>query len=702
MKKLSLLFITIFTSFFAFSQITITDDNVYLLGDEITYYKLFDIDETFDVGSAGENITWNFSAQSESGTTEFYEYTDPTGKPHVDEMPSIDLAERLDGNNNSFFYFDNNGGTEWNRSGVYVNDSGTEMWWHYENNSTPEPLQLTPYPFTYNTEITTDPFGGHGGYDMSGSQDELVIPNNGSYHFECDGYGTLILPHKIYTNALRVHVTESFTINLLMGGTPVVSMDLDDDAYYWYVEGVKGPVMSFIHSVTNSSSGEDHSYNAKWYRADVTEITTDFTVNSQTGNTDDIFNFTNLSEPLNQGSTFLWEFSPATVTFEGGTDATSAHPQVSFDEPGLYTVTLTTTNSNFTPDFATETKTDYMDITAAPQLVADFTADDTNPALNGAVNFTATVNDEAGTTYHWAVSPGVNGTHYGYTNFTTDTDQNPQITFYQAGCYSIQFIATNSNYSNSPVTVTKMNYINAGGGCGDAYTVTFTVTDGTNPINGAEVAVSGYSPVTTNSSGVATIDLYNGNYNFDVTASGFGDYSSSFTVSDDDLPVDVVMNELTAYTVTFTVTDGSSPINGAEITVTGESSVTTNSSGVATIDLYDGNYNFNVTASGYGDYSSSFTVDGANFPVNVTMTVGIETLIKNNIKLYPNPTTGMLNINSDEPLLITIFDISGKQIYLSKQANKTFEIDLSNNSKGLYFINIIKNNKVFMEKIILN
>lgn len=623
MKKLSLLLIVVFSVFIANAQITISDNNVFVLGDNITYQKIFDVDETFDVGAAGENVIWDFSGLTEGTENELYEYIAPTGKPHIDEMPSIDLAERLNGNDNAFFYFDNNGGTEWNRSGTYINDQGTQMWWHYEIGAVPTSLQLISYPFTYNTDFVIEPFGGHGAYDMAGSQDDLVIPNNGSYHFECDGYGTLKMPHKIYPNALRVHVTEEFTINLLMSGTPVVSMDIADDAYYWFVDGVKGPVMSFVASTTTSSSGTDVTYNAKWYREDLSQIFSDFVANQTTGTTDDTISFTNLSEPLNQGSTFLWDFSPNTVTFKNGTDATSTHPDVSFNNPGLYTITLTTTNTNFSPDFASEIKTDYIEISAAPELVVDFTADNTSPALSSPVNFTATVNDENGTTYHWAVSPGVNGTHWGFTNFTNETDKNPQLMFYQAGCYSIQFIATNSNYSNSPVTVTKMNYINAGGGCGNSYTVTFTVTDGTNPIN------------------------------------------------------------------------------GAEIFITGQSSINTDASGVATINLFDATYNYTVTATDYDDYSGSFTVNGADLNVDVSMAVGIEALESENIKIFPNPTNSIFKVVSEEPVFIQLFDISGKQIFSSNKSNTNFEIDLSNKSKGLYFINIIKNNKVFTEKIIL-
>ena len=52
-----------------------------------------------------------------------------------------------------------------------------------------------------------------------------------------------------------------------------------------------------------------------------------------------------------------WQFTPATVTFEEGTDAFSQNPIVSFDESGTYSVTLTATNLNGS---TTDTKFDYI------------------------------------------------------------------------------------------------------------------------------------------------------------------------------------------------------------------------------------------------------------------------------------------------------------------------------------------------------
>ena len=63
-----------------------------------------------------------------------------------------------------------------------------------------------------------------------------------------------------------------------------------------------------------------------------------------------------------------------------------------------------------------------------------------------------------------------------------------------------------------------------------------------------------------------------------------------------------------------------------------------------------------------------------------------QTNIKN-IKLYPNPTTGKLNIlNAEINSLISIYSTSGVRVFTGKY--KGFPINLEQLTDGLYFIKI--------------
>jgi PKD repeat protein len=66
-------------------------------------------------------------------------------------------------------------------------------------------------------------------------------------------------------------------------------------------------------------------------------------------------NFTDIS--TNTPTSWAWTFSPASVTYVGGTTAASQHPQVQFSTVGPYTVTLVATNASGSDS---EVKTSYI------------------------------------------------------------------------------------------------------------------------------------------------------------------------------------------------------------------------------------------------------------------------------------------------------------------------------------------------------
>jgi len=121
------------------------------------------------------------------------------------------------------------------------------------------------------------------------------------------------------------------------------------DIYYDDVS----PNLSRIHAATYGRG----LWESELYSPSGLAPTADFEVNDTTPLIDSSVVFTD--KTIDDPDSWLWTFTPSTITYHGGTSSTSQHPVVSFDEIGDYTVELTATNT-FGSD--TETKTDYLTV----------------------------------------------------------------------------------------------------------------------------------------------------------------------------------------------------------------------------------------------------------------------------------------------------------------------------------------------------
>jgi PKD repeat protein len=133
-------------------------------------------------------------------------------------------------------------------------------------------------------------------------------------------------------------------------------------------------------------------------------------------------------------------------SFEGGTPSTSTaqNPTVTYNTPGTYDVSLTATNSAGSDS---ETKLNYITVTAPQPPVANFTASTTNPSVGGSVTFTDT-STNGPTSWSWTFEGGTPA---------TSTAQNPTVTYNTVGTYDVTLVATNAAGSD---TETKTDYIN--------------------------------------------------------------------------------------------------------------------------------------------------------------------------------------------------------------------------------------------------
>ena len=92
-----------------------------------------------------------------------------------------------------------------------------------------------------------------------------------------------------------------------------------------------------------------------------------------------------------------------------------------------------------------------------------------------------------------------------------------------------------------------------------------------------------------------------------------------------------------------------------------------------------------------------FTTEGSfDFCV---MGVGVDDNVKKNINIYPNPTTGIINIDGAEGADVAVYSITGKLI---GEYNGSEKVDLSIQPNGIYFVKVYNDSFVTTKRITLN
>jgi hypothetical protein len=157
-------------------------------------------------------------------------------------------------------------------------------------------------------------------------------------------------------------------------------------------------------------------------------------------------------------------------------------------------------------------------------------------------------------------------------------------------------------------------------------------------------------------------------------------------------------------------------INNVDIGVTNTSpTLTANQTGATYQWLNCDNGNAIIPTETNQSYT---TTANGNYAVEVTLancidtsacenisTVGInENDLNNEISIYPNPTTGLFTLHLTSiktNARVTVCDMLGKVILSKKSITTNTQIDLTENNKGIYFVNIQTNNEKIVRKIIL-
>lgn len=232
------------------------------------------------------------------------------------------------------------------------------------------------------------------------------------------------------------------------------------------------------------------------------------------------------------------------------------------------------------------------------------------------------------------------------------------------------------------------------------YTLTFHVTDGTLPIAGATINVGGFQ-ITTGSTGLGTIGILPGTYDYEVTKDGYEPVTGTVTVIDAPVTEEVVMTAIIPvyeYTVTFIVTSDDLPIEGAVVTIA-DTTLLTDTAGMATIDLEDGEYPYSVTAEGNNTIEGTATVNGADIEILIGLVTGITPIEASNYRIYPNPASSYVNIMGTGIEKIEFLTLQGN--LLKSVVNPAARISVDGMPMGYYLVKIYTADNTYSTRLII-
>jgi hypothetical protein len=109
--------------------------------------------------------------------------------------------------------------------------------------------------------------------------------------------------------------------------------------------------------------------------------------------------------------------------------------------------------------------------------------------------------------------------------------------------------------------------------------------------------------------------------------------------------------------------------------------------------LAEGIYTYNIVARNGNKYSMP-----AFITVN-TNAISVDEIVTEHVSVYPNPTSGILNVDINENFNAVIYNYQG-QVVMKTYVNNG-QIDMSQLVSGIYFVEIRTNNSVSVEKVIV-
>ena len=439
----------------------------------------------------------------------------------------------------------------------------------------------------------------------------------------------------------------------------------------------------------------------------------------------------------------------ATVTLVGHDDQYSTVstqlPNGDFHRPvkaGTYNVRIT--KNGYEPYETQVTVADNATVTIEAQMVAlegivaDFVADVTAVAVGGSVHFTDNSWGAQLTNWDWEFEGGTPA---------TSTQQNPTVTYNQAGSFGVRLTVTNADGESDTKYIP--NYISAA----EAYNMqngTITTCDAMFYDDGGPNANYGNNKDLTmtflpaSEGGIIEVTFqsfdtesnYDWLYIYDGTSTSAPQIGQQHSGSDN--PGTVTATN-TAGAITFRFTSDSS-VNktgwaahvrclGVSMEVTAHAEydeICTAQTNTLYAVAEGGSYNYTYswtpttnlddptsatpvfTPQGeLGEFTYTVTVSDGNETASATITFtvteceGVDENDGENVAVYPNPATSMIyiaGVESYNNLEVMLVNLQGQVV---KSVANLLEINVSDIESGIYFIKINRDGQQYLEKIVI-
>lgn len=438
----------------------------------------------------------------------------------------------------------------------------------------------------------------------------------------------------------------------------------------------------------------------------------------------------------------------ATITLTGHDDQYSTVstqlPAGDFHRPvkgGTYNVRITKNGYQAYETQVTvadnEAITISAELVALEGIVADFTADVTAVAVGGSVHFTDNSWGAQLTNWDWEFEGGTPA---------TSTEQNPTVTYNQAGTFGVRLTVTNADGESD--TKYMPNYITAS----EAYNMqngTITTCNAMFYDDGGPSANYGnnkdltmtFMPATEGGIIEVTFQSFDTESNYDWLYIYDGTTTSAPQIgsqhSGNDSPGTVTATNA-AGAITFRFTSDSSVNKAgweAHVRCLGEPVEATASVEHETIYIGETNHLYASATGGTYNYTYSWSpatnlddptaqnpvftaTEGGDFTYTVTVSDGNETatatvsftvidntdvneIAENSVMVYPNPASSMVYIKGIEGyrnLEVSVVNLQGQVVM---NAVNTLEINVKDIESGVYFLNINCDGNQIVKKIVV-